>query len=338
VKIRRYIKLFALVLVAILAAGLVPASAAPTTAPAAAPEDAALTISRGALTQRPYVVMIDNHPAAYPQTGLDHAAIVFEALAEFGITRFMAVYTPGITPDAPTIGPVRSARPYFVEWASGFRGLFAHAGGSPEALRMAATSDVIVDLDALGRGTGAIFWRSRSRAAPHNLFTNGEALGSVAAARGAVELSDGEIGFLIKPDQPLEGRGPGPEVRYFFLSRQDTAGWVYNQEANAYYRMRRGKAAIDAATGAQLRAKNVVIIEVREQEIAGDAKGRIEQQVIGEGVGRLLQDGMIAEITWRKESAAAPLRFFLADGAEAWMNAGPTWIVALPSINNLTVR
>src|SRR6185369_11335241 len=96
-----------------------PSSVAPTGAPG---------LARGALTQRPIIVMIDNHPDAYPQAGLDHAAVVFEALAEFGVTRFMAVYAPGITPAAKQIGPVRSTRLYFAQWAMGFHALYGHAG------------------------------------------------------------------------------------------------------------------------------------------------------------------------------------------------------------------
>src|SRR6266545_5705699 len=107
-----------------------PSSLAPTGAPG---------LARGALRQRPIIVMIDNHPDAYPQTGLDHAAVVFEALAEFGVTRFMAVYAPGITPDAPQIGPIRSTRLYFAQWALGFHALYVHAGGSPQGLSWSKT-------------------------------------------------------------------------------------------------------------------------------------------------------------------------------------------------------
>lgn len=108
------------------------AGGGPVVARTPTPRSAAeVSIPRGSVTSRPYTVMIDNHPKAYPQTGLNQAAIVFEALAEYGITRYMAVYFPGITPDLATIGPVRSARAYFVEWARGLRGVYVHAGGAP---------------------------------------------------------------------------------------------------------------------------------------------------------------------------------------------------------------
>src|SRR5262249_5888519 len=150
-------------------------------APAADPPPSMPSLARGTLTKRPYIVMIDNHPDAYPQTGIDHALVVFEALAEFGITRFMAVYAPGVGPDAPAIGPVRSARLYFVQWAMGLRGVYAHAGGSPQGLALAQSTDKITNLDALLRSGGAYFARSKKHFAPHNLFTSSADLASAAA-------------------------------------------------------------------------------------------------------------------------------------------------------------
>ncbi|MCS6939995.1 MAG: DUF3048 domain-containing protein, partial [Roseiflexus sp.] len=112
----------ALMTLTVIVALAAPAAAAPPLSP--------IAFERGTVIRRPYVVMIDNHPNAYPQTGLDKAAVVFEALAEAGITRFMAVYVPGVSPDVPSIGPVRSARLYFVRWAMGMRGMYIHAGGA----------------------------------------------------------------------------------------------------------------------------------------------------------------------------------------------------------------
>ncbi len=94
------------------------------------------SLPRGALTKRPWMVMIDNHPDAYPQSGLDKAAVVFEGLAEYGITRYIATYADGLTPNATQIGPVRSTRVYFAQWAMGFHPLYAHAGGSPDGLKL----------------------------------------------------------------------------------------------------------------------------------------------------------------------------------------------------------
>jgi Protein of unknown function (DUF3048) N-terminal domain/Protein of unknown function (DUF3048) C-terminal domain len=318
------------------------ASPAPTATPDANPTSDPITgkpgLARGAVTQRPFVVMIDNHPDAYPQSGLDHAAVVFEALAEFGVTRFMAVLAPGITPDAPEIGPVRSTRLYFAEWAMGFHALYAHAGGSPQGLELVESTDQLINLDALHRDGGAYFARSSERDAPHNLYTSSADLAHAAADRGVSDFDDAAVGFLFKTDAPQAERGRSQELNYYFIYSEDDAGWTYDAKTNGYYRLRRGKPARDAATGEQLWTKNVVVMEVHEAQIAGDPKGRIEQDVIGGGAAHVFFDGAERTITWRKDAPEAPLGFFDETGAEVRFNAGPIWIAAVPTLENLTVQ
>jgi hypothetical protein len=329
-----------------------PPTVAPTTLPTAAPPTAAPTVApitsdpitgapafaRGAITRRPFVIMIDNHPAAYPQLGLDKAAIVFESLAEFGLTRFMAVYAPGISPEADAIGPVRSARLYFVQWAMGFGAMYVHAGGSPESLALVAETDTIVNLDALFGAQSGYFERSPRRDAPHNLFTSSAELERAAAAIDTATFARDDVGFAFKPDAPESARPESQRLVYFFLYQEDSAGWEYDRQTNSYLRLRRGQPAQDGVTGEQLRAKNVVVMEVREAPIPGDDKGRIEQQVVGEGRARLFMDGVEREVLWRKSTPEAPLGFFEAGGAEVQLNAGSVWIVALPELDNLTVE
>lgn len=294
-------------------------------------------LARGTLTQRPIVVMIDNHPNAYPQAGLDHAAVVFEALAEFGLTRFMAVYAPGITSDAPQIGPIRSTRLYFAQWALGFHALYAHAGGSPQGLELVESTDQLINLDALRKANGGYFARDSERDAPHNLFSSSAELERASKALDALDLAQPELGFLFKSDAPEAQRPAAQQIDYFFIYREDNAGWNYDPATNGYLRLRRGKPARDATTGEQLWAKDVVVMEIKEARLANDPKGRIEQTVVGSGRARVFMDGIEREVTWRKETPAAPLRFF-EDSTETQLNAGPIWIVALPSLDNLTVK
>lgn len=306
--------------------------------PSADPITGAPGLARGVLTQRPVLVMIDNHPDAYPQSGLDHAAVVFEALAEFGVTRFIAVLAPGITRDVGKIGPVRSTRVYFAQWAMGFHALYAHAGGSPQGLELVESTDQLVNLDALHGDASEYFVRSADRDAPHNLYTSSAELARAARDKGVADFSDPAIGFLFKTDAAESLRPKQQQLGYFFIYKEDDAGWTYDPKTNGYYRVRRGQPARDAETGEQLWTKNVVVMEVQEAKIAGDEKGRIEQQVVGSGRARVFIDGIEREVTWRKDAAAAPLGFFLADGEEVRFNAGPIWIAAVPDLANLTVR
>ncbi|HEU5089667.1 MAG TPA: DUF3048 domain-containing protein, partial [Roseiflexaceae bacterium] len=290
------------------------------------------------ITSRPYAVMLDNHPNAYPQSGMQKAAVVYEALAEYGITRYMVVFVPGITEEVPNLGPVRSARLYYVQWAMGYQALYAHAGGSPQALDTLAKTKQVVNVDALLRSGGAYFGRSKKRSAPHNLYTSTADLAKAAAKFGASELDGGSIGYLFKSESPGVGGDAATSLSYYFLYKQDPAGWVYDAGTNSYLRTRRGKSGIDAASGERLRTNNVVVIEVKERKIANDPKGRIEQDVVGSGVGRLFIDGVQREVTWRKDSTTTQLRFFNPDGSEVAFNPGQIWITVVPSIKNLTVK
>ena len=324
------------------------ATPAPTSAPpraTPAPPSATLVpitgdmaLPRGSVKDRPLAVMIDNHPDAYPQSGLSGAAIVFEALAEFGITRYMAVFVPGVSPKLAVIGPVRSARSYYVEWAKGLRAVYTHAGGSPEGLLLAQTSIEIINNDGLRSVSGPYFRRSGERLAPHNLYTDSANIAAFAASRNLETPDLSEIGFILKPEAPANQHPDSQRLSYFFIYPEAYVGWSYDPAANNYAYFRGSKPDIDSATGEQIRFKNLIVMEVPESSIPGDPKGRIEQQVLGEGKARIFRDGAMTEATWRKDAGFAQLRFYAADSTEVSMNPGAVWIAAIPSMSNLTVE
>jgi hypothetical protein len=297
---------------------------------------AALSLPRGSVTDRPYAVMLDNHPDAYPQTGMQAANIVFEALAEYGITRYMAVFVPGNSPEQRTIGPVRSARPYYVEWAKGMRAVYVHAGGSPEGLLLAETAIELINADALRNDAAAAFTRSSERVAPHNLYTSSAGLAGIAGDSSGVEGLD-QIGFVYSSESAPEARPATQSLEYFFLYRETAVGWEYDPATNSYGYYRGTRPHVDAVTGAQLSFRNVMVIEVPERPIPNDPKSRIEQQVVGSGPARLFRDGRMIEGSWRKAAGWAPLEFVNADGVEMALAPGNLWVAAVPSLANLTV-
>lgn len=300
-------------------------------------KQATISFERGTISYRPIAVMLDNHPNAYPQTGMQKASVVYEALAEFGITRFMAIYVPGITDDVPVLGPVRSARLYYVQWAMGYKAVYAHAGGSPQALDTLAKTKVVTNLDALEKEGKPYFYRSTKRKAPHNLYTSSSELSRAAADYKVADLKDANIGYLFKSATPGEGGDSASKINYFFIYSNDPVGWIYDAKDNSYLRTRRGKAAIDAASNVQLRTQNVVVIEVKERKVANDPKGRIEQDVIGTGPGKAFLDGVQMPITWHKDSATSQLTFFTSDGKELRFNPGQVWISVIPAMKNLSI-
>jgi hypothetical protein len=280
--------------------------------------------------------MIDNHADAFPHAGLNSAVLVIEALVENGITRYMAVFAPGISPDAEAIGPVRSARVYFVQWARGLQAVYAHIGGSPASLNLAFSVPEIADMDAMYGYPGSYFYRSDSKIAPHNLYTSSALLASYIEDAGLATFDPAGLGFLFTPDSPADTRPTSQTLRYFFLFPDDIVSWDYDPTTNNYLRSWRGNRHVDELSGKQLAFKNVVVMEVVNYLI-GDAEGRIEQQVIGEGKARVFANGVEREVFWRKDTGAAPLQFFAADGQEVSFTAGAIWIAAIPSLDQLTV-
>lgn len=319
-------------------ATIVPTDA-PTPEPTPTPDVSlvadAYSFARGTVVNRPWMVMIDNHPNAYPQSGLGEASMVFEGLAEYGITRFVALYNDGVSPELNEIGPVRSTRVYFAQWAMGFQPIYAHAGGSPDGVALAESTDQFVNFEALRENNYT--WRDNRRLAPHNLYTKSDLLRSFANNKGVRALDDPKAGYLFDNLAPA-ATVDASTIDYYFKDTSSRAGFRYDPATNAYSRVMRGQPHIDRVTGNQLSTRNVVVMEVAGADRIGDDKQRIDQEVIGSGAARIFTAGRNVSATWRKESAEAPLRFYTEDGAEFVFNAGQIWVAAIPSLDRLTIQ
>lgn len=284
-----------------------------------------LPVTPNALHQRPYIVMIDNHPDAAPQSGLDKTAMVFEALAEGGITRFMAVFD-GSSPDASEIGPVRSARAYYIDWANPFHALYVHAGGSPAALDL-LWNVPLVNTDLLSTGPS---WRGTDRLAPHNLYTSSPMLKDWMAKQGTASDDTFQNDRLLhKDDNPNPNSQQKISFDFGSVSRSDVV-WAYDAGSNSYLRWMWGQPHTDLVTGQQLSARNVIIIFTSRADIIGDDKGRIEVGTTGTGDALFAMDGTVTAGKWQKDSAETPLQFFDQSGTEMRFNRGNTWVEVLP--------
>lgn len=289
------------------------------------------------VNQRPVTgVMIENSLEARPQSGLDQAGVVFEAIAEGGITRFLALFQD-TQPDY--LGPVRSARPYYVQWCMGFDCAYAHAGGSPEALQNISawgTKD-------LNHAAG-YFWRIPSRYAPHNLYSSIGKLNEYESSRGYGAPTF--TGFARKKEQPYKAPAAGKPatdprraataINLAISSQSFNARFDYDAATNQYNRSQGGAAhmVVDGAGNqAQIKTK-VVIALVTSYGIAYDKHS--QYGVVGSGQAFIFQDGTAIEATWSKADIAAPLRFTDAAGTDIQLNAGQTWITALGSAGQVT--
>lgn len=283
--------------------------------------------------RRPLAVMVENHPEARPQSGLNKASVVFEAITEGGITRFMAVFGPQ---DADKIGPVRSARPYFVQYASGYKAIYAHAGGSEAGLAILRTAPVVNLNDTVG-----YFHREPKAglASEHTLYTSSENLYKLAQKQKA-SLEEDFTPWKFGDDPSTSDRPASQTASIDFSTVSYKVGWAYDPANDQYNRSLAGSAHKDAVTGVQLTAENVMILSVvRHQDpSANHGKGEWTMDTIGSGKVRILTHGHTVEGTWKKPALDAMLRFFDNEGNELSLGRGRTWVEIVPPDVSVTIE
>lgn len=282
-----------------------------------------------ALNKRPVTgIIIENSPDARPQSGLNSAGIVFEAVAEGGITRFLALYQEA-QPDY--IGPVRSVRPYYLDWLMPFDASIAHIGGAPQAL-----SDIkafgVKDLDQFFNSQA--YDRVTTRYAPHNVYTSMAKLDSLNQSKGFI--SSNFTSLSRKPDSPA----PIPTAKTVDINVSNSV--LYNSHydwdgnTNTYKRSEGGAPHIDEKTGAQISPK-VVMALVMSRGIASDGQ-HTEYGTTGSGTVYIFEDGLIKEGTWLKADRKGQFTFKGADGADIKLNAGQTWLTMVDSPSSVAYK
>lgn len=267
-------------------------------------------------------IMIENSDEARPQSGLSQAGVVFEALAEGGITRFLALFQEG---QPTSIGPIRSARPYYIDWALGFDASYVHVGGSPDALTQIQT-DNVKDINEFYYGDD--FTRITSRDAPHNVYTSMPTLLNLETTLGY--NSSKFTGFPRKADQPA--KVPTASNINFSLSSSDFAvNYIYNKTNNSYLRSEGGATMVDANTNLQINPKVVIAIVVPWTNGILDASGAYytDYSDIGSGDAYIFQDGTFIKVVWTKSSPTSQITFTTTTGVQIALNRGQTWITAV---------
>jgi hypothetical protein len=272
-------------------------------------------------------IMIENSPDARPQAGLNEAGVVFEAIAEGGITRFLTLWQEA-QPDY--VGPVRSVRPYYVDWLQGFDAAVAHVGGSPEALQK-IKSEGVKDLDQF-YNTGP-YRRVNTRVAPHNMYTSLAGLIDLQKKKGWT--SSTFTGFPRKVEKPSDA----PTARAIDIVISGplyNVHYDYDLTTNSYKRSEGGKPHVDERSKAQISPKVVVAIVI-PYSIQGDGI-HSSYGTIGSGKAYIFQDGNSVEGTWEKTSSKSQIVFKDAAGVPLTINPGQTWITATSIASNVTYR
>jgi len=264
----------------------------------------------------PVAVMIDNDPNARPQAGLSKAQLVYEAKAESGITRYLAVFVG--EEEVDNIGPVRSVRPYFLDWGLGLGAIVAHVGGSPQALAQIINENIF-DINEYYQGK--YFWRSNNFLAPHNVFTS---LSNMRSYLEKHNIKSAEFeSWNYKNDSELKDRSENQNITIDFSVPNFKIRWMYNRVENSYRRHQAEKVFQDAEDNF-VDAKNIVIMYVDSEVI--DAELRRELTTIGQGRAIYCFDGQCREGSWRKENKKTREKIYNREGVEISFNAGATWV------------
>ncbi len=323
----------------------VTATRATTPAPTPTPPPTEPTLLNGRLvypeqlaeiqSRLPLAVMFDNLVGARPQVGLDKADLVFEAVAEGGITRFLAVFWS----DGPgQVLAVRSARTYYLDWAAGLDAIYVDWGSAKSSNAAADVPSTISslglrNLDGFNMGQ-PYFNRDPNRAAPHDGIADTDALWELAAARGWSGPPQIEA-WRFKEDEPQRADAEGASVSTTIdlgfgrsLSSSYTVRWEYDADTNDDLRRQGGQPHRDGGSGERIRASNVALM-VTSVRSAGDGTSHLLYDTIGFGEAVVFQDGIAIPGTWSKPNPHSRIRFFDGGGSEVVFNRGQTWIEVL---------
>ncbi|MCT4544072.1 MAG: DUF3048 domain-containing protein [Vallitalea sp.] len=288
-----------------------------------------LWISEEAANRRPVGIMINNLRDAMPQSGVAQADIIYETLVEGEITRLFAIYRDF---DAKKIGPVRSARHYYLDFAFDHDSIYAHYGQS-EYARRKFTEWNSPHINGLSWLDTIMTYQDPSRERPHSTYTSYEKLMKTWDKVGYRKTNKENFNAKLKfadEEFDIDSNLDAPLVQLSYFSRNKNPWFEYNKDDKLYYRFQFGDKQIDRETGEQLKFKNIIIQFASIWQIKGDKLGCRDMSLITSGNGYYITNGKAQKITWKKPSHYKPTLYFNEDGEEIKLNKGKTWICVNP--------
>ncbi len=265
-------------------------------------------------------IMIENSPDARPQSGVKEAGVVYEAVAEGGITRFLTMHQEN---KPALIGPVRSLRMYYVDWLAPYQASVAHIGGSAAALAEVRNGNYR-DIDQFFNASS--YWRASDRYAPHNVYTSFEKLDALNQSKGYTESS---FTSFPRVDGKPSKTPAATSITMNFSSPSYNTQYAYDVASNTYLRSIGGAPSEDREKG-QITPSVVVAMKVDMVRVLEDGY-RESIQTSGTGTAYVFQNGTVTEATWRKNDRASPLELIDANGTPISLIRGQTWIGAIPN-------
>lgn len=286
---------------------------------------------------RPIAVMIDNDADYYgPQSGLENAYLIYEIYVEGGSTRMMALFDGGMMTDEEKetrIGPVRSSRHYFLDFALENDAVYAHCGFSPRA-QSEISSRGVNNINGLYEST-PFFRYSEYNNGWHNLYTSYDRLYAAAEnSHGYRMTGDEKLNYRETMEIPGTGdAATGISIPY----RQYTMSYRYDEEAGRYLREKRGSAHT-MQSGVQLSATNILILKMTNVPLNdGENKDRQDLYDTGSGEGIYITGGKAQAITWEKSDRSARTHYRL-NGEELFLNPGVTIVQIVPPTMAISIE
>ena len=284
---------------------------------------------------RPLAVMIDNDgPSSRPQIGLESAYIVYEVIVEGGASRIMALFK---NTTIEKVGPIRSSRHYFLDYALEHDAIYLHAGWSPKA-----TTDIkalgVNNINGIQGDDGVIFYRDNTYDNTyHNLYTSVKDAYEYAEKKNYNTDSKISYSWYSKEDFDLKNGSSATDVSVPYSSLY-TVNYKYNSADKVYERYI-GSNPHMSQTGNGLTAKNIIICHVRNYPLNdGQNKDRQELDTVGSGKGYYVTNGKAIEITWSKSSRTAKTEYKDLEGNSLVINPGNTYIQMVPTDCVITIK
>ncbi|MGE5327863.1 MAG: DUF3048 domain-containing protein [Thiobacillus sp.] len=274
---------------------------------------------QAATTKPVTALMIENSPNARPQSGLKNSGVIFEAIAEGGITRFLVIYQ---AEKPQVIGPVRSLRLYDVDWVAPFNASIGHVGGSAAALNEVRNGNYR-DIDQFFNPNA--YYRATNRFAPHNVYTSFSRLDALNKAKGY--KTSNFTGFSRTDEKPV-AKPNATRINVTISGPLYNNAYTYDSASNSYIRYQAGELHLDREDG-KITPKVVIVMVVNESTIFEDGY-REKIDTIGNGKAYIFQNGTVITGTWHKSSLKSQVTLTDTSGKDVSLVRGQTWITAVP--------
>ncbi len=294
--------------------------------------------------ERPIAVMIDNNTNAWPQAAVNQAYIIYEIIVEGGETRLMALFKGA---DADSIGPIRSSRHYFLDYAMENDAIYAHLGWSPQAqgdisaLKINNINGQAYDTGK-ARTADSLYWRAKNKKAPHNAYTSIASLKKISEKLGYRTTSDkSSVLNYVSKEISFENNESAKNANSVTITygNSNKVNYTYNEETKRYEKQSKGKKQSDEITGEVMSAKNIILTVVENYTLNdGENKGRQGLKNIGTSSGFYITNGKAIDIICKKDDRSSQTKYTDIDGNEIEVNDGNTFINICQSESAISIE